>query len=131
MGAGEKLEPYLPGPYVVKNPDAPEDSYSLYMPETSIGRLKSFYGNFGVLVRAYTYITTLGRDGLKDATEMAVLNANYLKEKVNDIFPAWYDRSCMHEFVSSGESAPEGIHTMDIAKRLIDYGFHPPTVYFP
>ena len=68
---------------------------------------------------------------MKDATYMAVLNANYLRKKVEDIFPPWYDRPCMHEFVSSGESVPGGIHTMDIAKRLIDYGFHPPTVYFP
>jgi len=128
VGAAKKLVPFLPGPYAVKNE---YESYGLFMPETSIGRMKSFYGNFGVLVRAYSYILSLGRDGLKDATEMAVLNANYLKEKLSDIFPAWYDRPCMHEFVSSGESAPSGINTMDIAKRLIDYGFHPPTVYFP
>lgn len=128
VAAAKRLVPFLPGPYAVKNDD---DSYGLFMPETSIGRMKSFYGNFGVLVRAYSYILSLGRDGLKDATEMAVLNANYLKKSLADVFPAWYDRPCMHEFVSSGESAPHGIHTMDIAKRLIDYGFHPPTVYFP
>ncbi len=130
VGVGEKLKPFLPGPIVVESEEQ-SGEYQFYMPDESIGRLKSFYGNFGVLVRAYTYILSLGGNGMKDATEMAVLNANYLKKKVEDVFPAWYDRTCMHEFVASGESAPQGIHTMDIAKRLIDYGFHPPTVYFP
>ena len=132
VGVNDKLKPFLPGPIAVKNEDPRvSGEYSLSMPENSMGRLKSFYGNFGVLVRAYTYLVSLGADGLKEASEMAVLNANYLMEKLRDVFPAWYDRRCMHEFVSSGESAPDGIHTMDIAKRLIDYGFHPPTVYFP
>ena len=130
VGVGEKLIPFLPGPIAVETEETPGE-YQFYMPPESIGRLKSFYGNFGVLVRAYTYMLSLGGGGMKDATEMAVLNANYLKKKVEDVFPAWYDRPCMHEFVASGESAPQGIHTMDIAKRLIDYGFHPPTVYFP
>ncbi len=130
VGVGDALEPFLPGPIVVESEDNPGE-YEFYMPSESIGRLKSFYGNFGVLVRAYTYMLSLGGEGMKDATFMAVLNANYLRKKVEDIFPPWYDRPCMHEFVSSGESAPGGIHTMDIAKRLIDYGFHPPTVYFP
>ena len=128
VGANSKLAPFLPGPVSAVTD---KGEYILVMLEQSIGRLKSFYGNFGVLARAYTYLLSLGGNGLKDASEMAVLSANYLRKKVRDVFPSWYDRPCMHEFVSSGESMPKGIHTMDIAKRLIDYGFHPPTVYFP
>jgi len=127
VGAGKILAPFLPGPIAGRE----GDSYRLVRPEQSIGRMKSFYGNFGVLVRAFAYFVAQGGNGLRDASESAVLNANYLKHLVKDIFPAWYDRSCMHEFVASGEGLAEGIHTMDIAKRLIDYGFHPPTVYFP
>jgi glycine dehydrogenase subunit 2 len=126
VGVVEKLRPFLPGPIVAKD----GDSYTLEMPEQSIGSIKSFWGNFGVLLRAYTYIRMLGEDGLRLATEDAVLNANYLRVKVGKTYPVKYDRVCMHEFVSMGDIA-EGIHTMDIAKRLIDFGFHPPTVYFP
>ncbi len=126
VGVVEKLLPFLPGPVVAKTGDA----YTLEMPEQSIGSIKSFWGNFGVLLRAYTYIRMLGEDGLRRATEDAVLNANYLRVKVGKTYPVKYDRVCMHEFVSMGDIA-EGIHTMDIAKRLIDFGFHPPTVYFP
>ena len=126
VGVVEKLRPFQPGPIVAKD----GDSYTLKMPEQSIGAVKSFWGNFGVLLRAYTYIRMLGEDGLRLATEDAVLNANYLRVKVGKTCPVKYDRVCMHEFVSMGDIA-EGIHTMDIAKRLIDYGFHPPTVYFP
>jgi len=127
VGVNEKLLPYLPGPIVEKEGDA---AYKLVMPENSIGALKSFWGNFGVLVRAYTYIRMMGEDGLRRVSEDAVLNANYLRVKVGQTYPVKYDRVCMHEFVSMGDVA-EGIHTMDVAKRLIDYGFHPPTVYFP
>ena len=126
VGVVENLRPFLPGPLVAKD----DNFYTLEMPEQSIGSVKSFWGNFGVLLRAYTYIRMLGEDGLRRATEDAVLNANYLRVKVGQSYPVKYDRICMHEFVSMGDIA-EGIHTMDIAKRLIDYGFHPPTVYFP
>jgi glycine dehydrogenase subunit 2 len=106
--------------------------FHLEMPEKSIGPVKAFYGNFGVLVRAYTYIRMLGASGLRETSEMAVLNANYLKSQVKDIFPISHERTHMHEFVAKGivPEAPE-VHALDIAKRLIDYGFHPPTNYFP
>jgi glycine dehydrogenase subunit 2 len=102
------------------------------MPEQSIGRVKAFYGNFGVLVRAYTYIRSLGAAGLREASEMAVLNANYLKSQLKGVFPISHDRTHMHEFVAQGiiPEAPD-VHALDIAKRMIDYGFHPPTNYFP
>jgi len=95
--------------------------------------VKSFHGNFGILVRAYTYIRMLGAGGLRAVAENAVLNANYLQARLVDTYPVPHaDRTCMHEFVAQGKlaSAP-GIHALDIAKRLIDYGFHPPTNYFP
>ena len=103
----------------------------------SIGRLRGFQGNFGVFVRSYAYILSLGGDGLQEASETAVLNANYLlarlKETAGEHLPAAYDRICMHEFVLSGAPMKQqlGIRTLDLAKRLLDYGFHPPTVYFP
>lgn len=126
IGVTEALTSFLPGPIVVKD----GDTYTLSTPEQSIGPVKSFYGNFGVLVRAYTYIRMLGAEGLRAVTENAVLNANYIRVKVQDTYPVPYNRICMHEFVAQGDIA-EGIHTMDIAKRLIDFGYHPPTVYFP
>lgn len=126
VGVSEQLAPYLPCPLVVKD----GDSYRLATPEKSIGRLKAFHGNFGMLVRALTYIAMMGEKGLREVTFNAVLNANYLKARLQDIYPVKYARTCMHEFVAMGDIA-EGIHTMDIAKRLIDYGIHPPTVYFP
>ena len=128
VGVVEKLAQYLPGPIVDKDGDA----YRLVMPEASIGRVKSFYGNFGVMVRAYTYIKMLGAEGLKQASEDAVLNANYLQAQLKGIYPLDHDRYCMHEFVLRGQlqGAPD-IHALDIAKRLIDLGFHPPTNYFP
>jgi len=126
VSAGNKLKDYLPGPVAVKEGDA----FHLRQPDKTIGRMKLFYGNFGILVRGYTYISMLGAKGLREVTENAVLNANYLKALVADNYPAAYDRGCMHEFVCRGDIA-EGIHTLDVAKRLIDYGFHPPTIYFP
>ncbi len=146
VAVAERLLRYLPGPIVVRysldelpalDPaedadEAPEYIYHLMMPEASIGRMKSFYGNFGVLIRAYTYICILGASGLREASEVAVLNANYLLAKLRGLYPLTYDRGCMHEFVISGkrEESPD-IHTLDIAKRLMDYGYHPPTIYFP
>ena len=104
----------------------------------SIGRLRGFQGNFGVFVRSYAYILSLGADGLAEASETAVLNANYLKAllakgRAGERLPVAFDRHCMHEFVLSGKPMKRelGIATLDLAKRLLDFGFHPPTVYFP
>jgi glycine dehydrogenase subunit 2 len=121
-----ELAAYLPGPIVSRK----GDKYSLSMPELSIGKVKAFYGNFSVLVRAYTYIRMQGANGLRRIAENSVLNANYLRARLEKAYKLKYTRSCMHEFVAMGDIAP-GIHTLDIAKRLIDYGFHPPTIYFP
>jgi glycine dehydrogenase subunit 2 len=126
IGAAKLLKDFLPGPIVAKK----GDRYALEMPAKTIGRMKSFYGNFGVLVRAYTYVRMLGAAGLRRIAENAVLNANYLKAQVEKDYPVKYPRRCMHEFVAMGDIA-EGVHTLDVAKRLIDYGIHPPTIYFP
>jgi glycine dehydrogenase subunit 2 len=137
VGASERLAKYLPGPIVVKTSEVSETSevyarYHLEMPQVSIGRVKAFYGNFGVFIKAYTYIRMLGAGGLRQVSEDAVLAANYLLAKLRKVYPLPYDRTCMHEFVLSGllPQAPD-VHTLDIAKRLMDYGFHPPTIYFP
>lgn len=125
----EQLSRFLPAPVVQFD----EERYYLdYDRPDSIGRLRSFYGNFGVLVRAYTYIRALGADGLRRVSEDAVLNANYLLHLLKDAFELEYDRACKHEFVLSGRGLKRlGVRTMDVAKRLLDYGYHPPTVYFP
>ena len=130
VGVKAFLADYLPGPIVARND---EDEYVWYMPAQSIGRVKAYFGNFGVLVRAYTYIRMHGAEGLRQVSENAVLNANYLQARLRGVYPIPHgDRTCMHEFVAQGklEGAP-GIITMDIAKRLMDFGMHPPTVYFP
>ncbi len=138
VGCKAFLAPYLPG-HVVAKRDAGEQgetpgdvTYYFETPEKSVGRVKAFHGNFGMMVRAYTYIRTLGARGLREVSENAVLNANYLRVKLQDTYPVAYDRMCMHEVVLKGQlrEAPEA-RTLDIAKRLIDFGFHPPTVYFP
>lgn len=131
----ERLLDYLPDPVVDIIEEGDEENPPLYgfvTPAKTIGRIKSFHGHFGLLVRAYTYISMLGAEGLRDIAEKAVLNANYLQEKLKGTYTLPYDRSCMHEFVLEGfwEDVPE-IHALDIAKRLIDYGMHPPTNYFP
>ena len=126
VGVSKHLVPFLPGPIVGQA----EDGYQFITPEKSIGRLKAFHGNFGMLIRALTYMMMMGEEGLREVTFNAVLNANYLKARLAEVYPVKYDRTCMHEFVAMGNIA-ERINTMDIAKRLIDYGFHPPTVYFP
>ena len=130
VGASEALVDFVPGPVAVRA-DA-EGPYSLVMPSQSIGRVKAFYGHFGVIVRAYAYICMLGAEGLRQAGEIAVLNANYLQSILKEVLPLPYDRTCMHEFVLRGqiEGAPD-VHALDISKRLIDYGVHPPTNYFP
>lgn len=126
VGAAPILADYLPGPIAAQK----GASFSMVMPSKGIGRVKAFYGNFAVLVRAYTYIRMLGDAGMRSLAENAVLNANYLKVLVQEAFKVKYPRRCMHEFVAMGDVA-EGIRTLDIAKRLIDYGYHPPTIYFP
>jgi glycine dehydrogenase subunit 2 len=129
------LEPYQPAPVVSSSAEAGgRTSYRLdYDRPKTVGRLRSFVGNFGMMVRAYAYIREMGTDGLQAATEMAVLNANYLRARLRDTFPVPFDTLCMHEVVLSDKRLQKetGIKTLDVAKRLIDYGFHPPTVYFP
>jgi glycine dehydrogenase subunit 2 len=128
---GELLEPFLPAPVVVQRADG---SYALdYDRPKSIGRLKGFQGHFGILARGYTYIRMHGGAGLRALSETAVLNANYLRALLKDVYDVAYDRSCMHEFVLSGrrQKAAHGVRTLDIAKRLLDFGIHPPTIYFP
>ncbi len=125
------LEPYLPVPLVVHLADG---SYALeYERPLSIGRLKSFHGHFGILARGYSYIRMHGADGLREISETAVLNANYLLSLLKECFDLPFDRTCMHEFVLSGRrlKAEHGIRTLDVAKRLSDFGIHPPTIYFP
>jgi glycine dehydrogenase subunit 2 len=107
--------------------------FELRDPVQTIGRMGAFHGNFGVLVRAYAYIRSLGPDGLRAISEAAVLNANYVQARLRDAYELAHDRTCMHEVVFSGnrQKAQSGVKTLDIAKRMIDYGYHPPTIYFP
>ena len=128
VAVSEVLVPFLPVPRVKLD----GEHYVLDWEEPqSIGSMQSFYGNFGVFLKAYAYILTLGDEGLHEAGENAVLNANYLQERLKKTYKLPYDRLCKHEFVLTGKGVAEGISTLDIAKRLIDYGFHPPTIYFP
>jgi glycine dehydrogenase subunit 2 len=124
----ENLTDFLPSPLVTKD----NGTYNFVSPAKSIGRIANFYGNFGVMCKAYAYIRSLGAEGLKEVSETAVLNANYLKEKLKPYYYLPYDRVCMHEVVfSARRQKAKGVRTVDIAKRLLDYGLHPPTVYFP
>ncbi len=128
------LADYLPGPVIRKvEIDAVEPRFDLSTPSKTIGRVRSFFGNVGILVRGYCYLRTLGSAGVRSAAEQAILNANYLKELLADILPAAHGEHCLHEFVASADQLAKnrGISAMDIAKRLLDFGFHPPTVYFP
>ncbi|MEM3030147.1 MAG: aminomethyl-transferring glycine dehydrogenase subunit GcvPB [Candidatus Micrarchaeia archaeon] len=128
IGVKAELEKYLPVPRIVRKGD--RFAFDYRKPD-SIGKVRSFWGNFGVMVRAYAYIRALG-PRLKEAGEASILNANYLLQKLKNHYAPPFDRVCCHEFVLSGEKqAAKGIHTMDIAKRLLDYGFHAPTIYFP
>ncbi|RLC89937.1 MAG: aminomethyl-transferring glycine dehydrogenase subunit GcvPB [Chloroflexi bacterium] len=135
VGVVERLVDFLPGPIVAQDAELSDDEapyFTFVMPPKSIGPVKSFWGHFGVLARAYTYIRMLGEKGLRRAAEHAVLNANYLLSRIKDVYPLPYDRICMHEFVVAGHfAAAPGVRALDIAKRLIDYGVHPPTNYFP
>lgn len=129
VGVKKELVAFLPKPVIEKA----DNGYILdYDRPLSIGRVKSFYGNFGVVVRAYTYICMMGEDGLKKVSEAAVLNANYIMRKLKDYYYLPYDSTCMHEVVFSGQKQKDlGVSMLDIAKRLLDFGFHPPTIYFP
>jgi glycine dehydrogenase subunit 2 len=141
IACSERIEPYLPRPQVVRREaqNGGEPSFDLdFDRPKSIGRLRGFQGNFGVFVRSYAYILSLGGDGLQEASETAVLNANYLLARMSEgtagrYAPVAFDRRPMHEFVLSGAPAKRelGVKTVDIAKRLLDHGMHPPTVYFP
>jgi glycine dehydrogenase subunit 2 len=123
------LAPYLPGPRLARHGDALRWSA---MPERSIGRVRSFHGNVGMLVRAYAYILALGGDGCTQATRMAVLAANYLRVRLADTFQLAQSAICMHECVFTDKTLePYGVKTLDVAKRLLDYGTYAPTIYFP
>jgi glycine dehydrogenase subunit 2 len=130
VGVVDKLVPYLPTPHVEKV----GEKYTLdYHRPKSIGRLRSWFGNFGMFVRAYTYIREMGGPGLTQATEMAVLNANYVRARLADIYPLAYEKPSMHEVVFTDKKLKKetGVQTLDVAKRLMDFGYHPPTIYFP
>lgn len=129
VGVVKELASYLPKPMVVKDGDRFRYDNDI---ENSIGRVKPFYGNFGIYLRAYTYIRTMGYQGLKEVSEAAVLNANYIKARLSEHFEIPYSQYCKHEFVLSGSKQKEhGVRTLDMAKRLLDFGVHPPTIYFP
>ncbi len=136
IAVSDRLAPFLPKPIVVKRDDG-SFAFDTDRPE-SVGRLRGFQGNYGCFVRAYAYICSLGAEGLKDVSETAVLNANYLMAKLRELdtesrIPLAFGDLCMHEFVLSGAPMKKelGIRTLDLAKRLLDHGYHPPTVYFP
>lgn len=129
IGVRADLIQFLPVPVISKKD---EKYYLDYDRPSSIGKVKSFYGNFGVMVRAYTYILTMGAEGLKKASETAVLNANYIKSKLKNYYKLPIDEICKHEFVIGALIENDAhITTLDVAKRLLDYGYHPPTIYFP
>ena len=129
VGVKKALEPFLPRPLVCKK----DGAFALdYDRPQSIGQVRSFYGNFGVVLKAWAYILTMGDRGLAEVSRAAVLNANYVRTKLAGKYKLPYDRACMHEAVFSGDNQKEhGVSTLDVVKRLLDYGFHPPTVYFP
>jgi glycine dehydrogenase subunit 2 len=136
VGVNEKLAPFLPAPHVaIVEPESDENEAPLYgfvRPEKSIGRLKAFHGNFGMHTRAYAYISAYGGDGLNQVSRHAVLNANYVRAKLSKVYTVPYNRYCGHEFVMEGHlEGADSVHALDISKRLMDYGIHPPTNYFP
>jgi glycine dehydrogenase subunit 2 len=129
LGVVKKLAPFLPAPGIVMNNGLYNWQYD--MPD-SIGRVKPFYGNIGIIIRAYAYLLSMGSDGLRKIGLNALINANYLRRKLSGYLEIPYGEKCMHEFVASTKKLKEkGISTMDVAKRLLDYGFHAPTIYFP
>jgi glycine cleavage system P protein (glycine dehydrogenase) subunit 2 len=132
VGVRPELAGYLPGPRVRRVEEDGETRYEWYEPGNSVGRVHSFHGNFGMFVRAYTYIRMHGEEGLRQVSEDAVLNANYIRASLDDRYQIAYDRVCMHECVfSASRQKAHGVKALDIAKRLLDFGIHPPTVYFP
>ncbi|MEY8599639.1 aminomethyl-transferring glycine dehydrogenase subunit GcvPB [Staphylococcus shinii] len=129
VGVKKELASFLPKPMVVKENNIYKYDNDI---ENSIGRVKPFYGNFGIYLRAYTYIRSMGNKGLEEVSEAAVLNANYIKARLKEHFEIPYSQYCKHEFVLSGSKQKEhGVRTLDMAKRLLDFGVHPPTIYFP
>jgi len=129
LGVKSFLEPYLPVPRIVEKNKKFHLSYDF--PDT-IGKILSFYGNFSVFIKAYVYIRMMGSEGLKRVSEDALINANYLRVRLSKLLSLPYNRPCMHEFVLSGQPLKKfGLRTLDLAKRLLDYGFHAPTIYFP
>lgn len=130
IGVKSELAKFLPKPLIVKDDN---DTFRVeHNVPDSIGRVKPFYGNFGIFLRAYTYIRTMGPDGLKEVSENAVLNANYMMRRLEGTFELPYKQHCKHEFVISGSRQKKmGVRTLDMAKRLLDFGYHPPTIYFP
>ena len=129
VGCTKELAQYLPGLRVAKN----GDKFEFFKPENSVGSVKGFYGNFTVIVKALAYMILLGKEGISQASENAVLNANYLMAKLKDTYDMAYPAPCMHEFVMCLENLhhDKGVAAMDVAKRLLDFGMHPPTMYFP
>ena len=129
VGVREGLNAYLPGPHVHRNDNG---TFAVDFGEDSIGSVSGFLGNFGVMVRAYTYILSLGRENVKNVGPMATLNANYIKEQLKDCYELPIEGVCKHEFVFDGlKDKSTGVTTLDVAKRLLDYGYHAPTIYFP
>jgi glycine dehydrogenase subunit 2 len=135
VGVTKDLADFLPDPIVEMISEGDDDNpafYDFFTPKHTIGRTKAFHGHFAMVVRAFTYMMNLGKNGLRDVAIHAVLNANYIQAKVKDVYHIPYDRMCMHEFVAEGKwkDAPE-VRALDVSKRIIDFGFHPPTNYFP
>jgi glycine dehydrogenase subunit 2 len=131
--AGERLVDYLPLPIATRTGSDNNEYFSLETPPKTIGRMGAFHGNFGALVRAYAYISTLGKEGIPKISEDSVINANYILSQLKGYYDLPYDRSCMHEVVFSARNLKRdhGVSALDVSKRLIDYGIHPPTMYFP
>jgi glycine dehydrogenase subunit 2 len=131
VGASTRLKDFLPGPVIARQGDREDACYVLNEPKASIGRVSTHFGNFGMFVRAYAYILRHGAAGLRENSEHAVLNANYMRSRLRDAYAVPYDRINMHEFVCRGAIEGTGVRALDVSKRLLDYGFHPPTNYFP
>ena len=131
LGVSAQLKDFLPGPVVDRTGDGDEARYILATPAKSIGRVSTFFGNFGMFVARYAYIRQHGAAGLRANSEHAVLNANYLRVRLRDTFTVPFDRANMHEFVCRGAIEGTGVRALDVSKRLLDHGFHPPTNYFP
>ena len=129
MGVAKHLTHLLPNPRVYKKEDG---TFGVTADEQSLGSISAFFGNFGVMMKAYAYILSLGRDGIRNVGPMATLNANYIKESLKDLYKLPIEGACKHEFVFDGlADKSTGVTTLNVAKRLLDFGFHAPTIYFP